>query len=61
MHVNALATFPETKNAPGKAGGTIILLLAEREERSHDRNELLIIFISMGCDLVFFLVHRIGP
>jgi len=31
MHANALATFPETKNAPGKAGGTVVLLLAERE------------------------------
>jgi hypothetical protein len=28
MHAIALATFPETKNAPGKAGGTVVLLLA---------------------------------
>lgn len=30
MHANALATLPETKNAPGKAGGTLVLLLAGR-------------------------------
>jgi hypothetical protein len=30
------------------------------EERSHDRNEVLIIVISMGCDYALFLVHRIG-
>ena len=31
MQPHPLATFPETKNAPGKAGGTVVLLLAERE------------------------------
>jgi hypothetical protein len=38
----------------------VVLLLAEREERSHNRNEVLIVFISTGCDLMVFLVHRIG-
>jgi hypothetical protein len=40
-------------------GGTSHFV-AEREGRTHDRNELLIIVISMGCDYALFLVHRIG-
>jgi len=33
LFVNSLRSFtlPEIKNAPGKAGGTVVLLFAERE------------------------------